>query len=91
MKYYRIVLFPLILIMTISIVTGCANSTSLGGLSNTKPAEKADDSELAISVQGTSYPLKVKDFLKLETVIEKKPERVAVLSDCFKFKKILHF
>jgi len=80
MKYYRIVLFPLILIMTISIVTGCANSTSLGGLSNTKPAEKADDSELAISVQGTSYPLKVKDFLKLETVIEKKPENAAVLS-----------
>lgn len=80
MKHYRIILFPLILIMMMSIVTGCTKTTGVGGLSNTKSVEKAGDNELAISVEGTSYPLTVKDFLKLETVIEKKPENAAVLS-----------
>ena len=69
MKHYRIILFPLILIMMMSIVTGCTKTTGVGGLSNTKSVEKAGDNELAISVEGTSYPLTVKDSLSPQLIL----------------------
>jgi len=44
-------------------------------------SSKADDSqEKVIEVKGDTYPLTVKDYLKDDTVIDKKPERVAVLA-----------
>lgn len=56
------------------------NSSSVGGLSNTKSSSKVSDKELPIEVKGENYPLTVKDYLKDETVIKTKPEKVAVLS-----------
>ena len=80
MKDYKKVLWIMILAIMISSVSGCTKTTGVGGLSNTKNVEKVEDSELSITVEGDMYPLKVKDFLKKETILENKPEKVAVLS-----------
>lgn len=80
MKDYKKVLWIMTLAIMISSVSGCTNTTGVGGLSNTKNVEKAEHSQLSITVEGDMYPLKVKDFLKKETILENKPEKVAVLS-----------
>lgn len=57
-----------------------ANNAGVGGLKNAAAADKVLDSEEAILVTGDDYPLTVRDYLKYETTIETKPEKVAVLS-----------
>ena len=57
-----------------------ANNAGVGGLKNAAAADKVSDSEEAILVTGDDYPLTVRDYLKYETTIETKPEKVAVLS-----------
>ncbi|MDD7280113.1 MAG: ABC transporter substrate-binding protein [Oscillospiraceae bacterium] len=42
--------------------------------------DKVTEDEAAILVTGEDYPLTVRDYLKYETTIESKPERVAVMS-----------
>lgn len=71
-KFYKRILLPLVVIMLIFSVSGYTKTTETGGLSNTQ--------DLPITVEGNNYPLKIKDFLKKETILEKKPEKVAVLS-----------
>ncbi len=64
-------------------MTGCSGengSTGVGGLKNAATADKVSDEEAAILVTGEDYPLTVRDYLKYETTIEKKPEKVAVMS-----------
>ncbi len=80
MKNYKKTLGIMILVVMIFSVSGCTKTSGVGGLSNTQSAEKVEDNEVSITVEGSTYPLKVKDFFKKETVLEKKPETVAVLS-----------
>lgn len=61
-------------------ITGCGKSTGVGGLANTKASNKVGEGETPILVEGDKYPLTIQDFLKEETVLESKPEKVAVLS-----------
>lgn len=58
----------------------CAQSSRMGGLSNVKSVQKTGVGEAPIVVEGRDYPLKVTDYLKTETVLEKSPVRPAVLS-----------
>lgn len=80
MKYFKMMLFPLTLILLISTITGCTETSGVGGLSNTKTSDKVEDNELSITVEGTSYPLLIRDFLEVETKLEEKPKNVAVIS-----------
>jgi len=75
-KISFILLMSFIMIITVS----CQESTTMGGLSNTKSSDKVKDDEACISVKGDDYPLIVSDFLKTETIIEKQFENPAVLS-----------
>lgn len=74
------------LILTILIVAliigsiGCSKDSNLGGLKNTKASDKVDDKEVPILVSGESYPLTVRDYLKKETILNHKADKVAVLS-----------
>ena len=64
-------------------ITGCSseqNNSGVGGLKNASAADKVSDEEAPILVTGDDYPLTVRDYLKYETTIEKKPEKVAVMS-----------
>lgn len=59
-----------------ALAAACIVLLSLAGCAGSgKETEKA-----SIEVSGTGYPLTVRDYLGIETVIESKPERVAVLS-----------
>ncbi|WP_313164490.1 ABC transporter substrate-binding protein [Sedimentibacter sp.] len=80
MNNYKKILFMMIVIMLVSGISGCTKTNEAEELINTKDAEKTGSSQLYITVEGDEYPLKVKDYLKQETVLEKKPEKVAVLS-----------
>ena len=64
-------------------VSGCSSESSNGGVGSLKNADAVDkvsEDEAAILVTGEDYPLTVRDYLKYETTIESKPERVAVMS-----------
>ncbi len=64
-------------------VSGCSSESSnagVGGLKNADSVDKVTEDEAAILVTGEDYPLTVRDYLKYETTIESKPERVAVMS-----------
>lgn len=64
-------------------VSGCSSESSnagVGGLKNADAVDKVTEDEAAILVTGEDYPLTVRDYLKYETTIESKPERVAVMS-----------
>lgn len=64
-------------------VSGCSSESSkagVGGLKNADAVDKVTEDEAAILVTGEDYPLTVRDYLKNETTIESKPERVAVMS-----------
>ena len=64
-------------------VSGCSSESSnggVGGLKNADAVDKVSEDEAAILVTGEDYPLTVRDYLKYETTIESKPERVAVMS-----------
>ena len=78
----KIVYALLAAVLSVSIA-GCSDESSnagVGGLKNAEAADKVSDDEAAIWVTGDDYPLTVRDFLKYETTIESKPEKVAVMS-----------
>ena len=80
MKHKKLV-WPIIMMIMIMSITGCSKKNSgLGGLSNTKAANKVEEDESSILVKGDDYPLTIQDYLKEEVVLDKKPEKVAVLS-----------
>lgn len=88
-KIFKVLSFLLVLLCILTACTG-GNSpdetTAGGGETTTEGGDEttggdpASDEDLPISVKGDSYPLTVRDFLGDETVLDKKPERVAVLS-----------
>lgn len=79
-KTKRIATFCTTVVMMLS-VTGCSGgNTGVGGLKNNQASNKVTSNEAAILVTGDDYPLMVRDYLKLETVIETKPQKVAVMS-----------
>lgn len=77
-------IFSALLAAVLSVsIAGCSDESSnagVGGLKNAEAADKVSDDEAAIWVTGDDYPLTVRDFLKYETTIESKPEKVAVMS-----------
>lgn len=79
MERKKILALMMIVILSTNLI-GCNKTTGVGGLSNTKSTEKVDEGDLAIKVEGEDYPLTVRDFLKKETVLEKKFEKAAILS-----------
>ena len=60
--------------------TACSKTSNVGGLSNVRNGDKTISKDIAIEVKGDSYPLTIKDYLKNEIILEKKTEKVAVLS-----------
>ena len=80
MKKYKDILWLMILAVIMTSISGCTKTTGVGGLSNVQNTEKVDDTQLSITVEGDKYPLTVKDFLKKETILKEKPEKIAVLS-----------
>lgn len=80
MRSKKLALIILIIIIVSTTITGCKKTDGVGGLSNTKLSGKVEEEESSIIVEGNDYPLTVTDYLKKETVLEKKPEKVAVLS-----------
>ena len=80
MKKYKNILWLMILAVIMTSISGCTKTTGVGGLSNVQNTEKVDDTQLSITVEGDKYPLTVKDFLKKETILKEKPEKIAVLS-----------
>ncbi|MBU5428263.1 ABC transporter substrate-binding protein [Tissierella pigra] len=80
MKKYKNILWLMILAVITTSISGCTKTTGVGGLTNVQNTEKVDDTQLSITVEGDKYPLTVKDFLKKETILKEKPEKIAVLS-----------
>lgn len=75
--------FPMILAASVLIsASGCSKLIQNKAISseNVSQNKTVNSQEQVIEVSGQRYPLKVRDYLKVETVIEKKPERVAVLA-----------
>lgn len=79
MEKQKILRLMIIIVLSMFIV-GCQNANQVGGLSNTKSVDKVEEGGLSILVEGESYPLTVRDFLKKTVVLEKKAEKVAVMS-----------
>lgn len=70
----------LLIILLLITFTSCNNKANTED-STKVDSKKIDSSDnLAIAVKGETYPLIVKDYLKNEITLEKKPEKVAVLS-----------
>lgn len=59
-------------------LAGCAQSAGAGATNG--QTENSAQAKAAISVTGSNYPLTVKDFTGTETMLDQKPQRVAVLS-----------
>ncbi|GAA0720413.1 ABC transporter substrate-binding protein [Clostridium malenominatum] len=74
------VLSLVLVVLLLTSFTACAKTSNVGGLSNSKSVDKATDKELSIDVKGETYPLAIRDYLKNHIVLDKKPEKVAVLS-----------
>lgn len=80
MRHKRLV-WPIIIMIMIMSITGCSKrNTGMGGLSNTKASNKVGEDEAPILAEGDDYPLTIQDYLKEKTILDKKPEKVAVLS-----------
>ena len=80
LKMLRVSVLLLALLLVFS---SCNLATSSETTENAQgsSAESGDrNPDLPIEVKGDAYPLTVRDFIGNETVLEKKPERVAVLS-----------
>lgn len=69
----------LALLITFSF-TGCSSDSGAGGTDKNKDSETSVDSKTSLQVKGDTYPLTIKDYLGNETVLEKMPEKAAVLS-----------
>ena len=94
MKSVRMLALLLGLLLLLTACTGTNDPADTSGdAETTAPIAPVDSEEnkenageettpvdLPIEVKGDTFPLTVRDFLDYETVIEKKPERVAVLS-----------
>lgn len=78
-KMKKVIAFCAAVTMLLS-ATGCSGGTGVGGLKNIQANDKVTNDEAAILVTGDDYPLTVRDYLDLETVIDTVPQRVAVLS-----------
>ncbi|CDX04064.1 Fe(3+)-citrate-binding protein YfmC [bioreactor metagenome] len=80
MKLKRALSMMLILILTLG-TAACSNSNGVGGLTAvpTGGTEKSKNENL-IEARGEGYPLTIKDNTNYETVLDKKPEKAAVLS-----------
>jgi len=79
MRFKKLPVLIAVIILAMSL-TGCGSTSGVGGLSNTKSNDKAQEDEASISVKGETYPITVRDYLKNEIVIDKKPQKAAVLS-----------
>lgn len=66
-------------LLAVAFLSACGTA-EVSNLKNTQSATKVSDKEEPIEVQGEGYPIVVRDYLKTETELKKKPERVAVLS-----------
>lgn len=80
MKSKKLISLLLSLMLFVLCLTGCSKASNVGGLSNANSVDKAKEGELPIVVLSEKYPMTIRDYLKVETTLEKKPEKVAVLS-----------
>lgn len=78
MKRKHIGMLPVFLALLV-LFTACAGRKS-SGTDRGEGSDEMSENEQPIVVTGDSYPLAVRDFVGDVTVLEKKPERVAVLS-----------
>jgi iron complex transport system substrate-binding protein len=84
-------LFSAIILIVLLIISGCSStdnndestSARFGGLANTEATTTREHEEHCILIEGTCYPYTITDYLGYELTLEKKPERVAVLSGTF--------
>lgn len=58
----------------------CSQGSGVGGLGSTKSNSSLEEGDEKILVVPDQYPLKVRDYFGHITELEKKPERIAVLS-----------
>lgn len=73
------------------VVTGCSPETQttsptsarFAGMANSDSAETREGEEHYVLIEGDGYPYTITDYLGYRTVLEKRPERVAVLSGTF--------
>ncbi len=80
MKSKKVLCLVLALMLLIS-TAACSKSGGVGGLTSGKPAGGGTEvRELSIEAKGEGYPLAVKDITGYETVLDKRPEKAAVLS-----------
>ncbi len=79
MRLKKIISLALVLVLMFSAVA-CSSSKGVGGLTTAKAVSDTKSKGLTIEAMGESYPLTIKDSTGHETVLEKKPERAAVLS-----------
>ena len=79
MKNKKILMLMIVIILSISIL-GCQSTNQVGGLSNTKSADKVNEGDPSIVVEGENYPLTVRDYLNKIVTLEKKASKVAVMS-----------
>ncbi len=77
MKLRKIGFLLFILILAVS-MGACSIETGVD--TGTKAAAGDENKNLSIEAIGEGYPLTIKDFVGYETVLDKKPERTAVLS-----------
>ncbi len=76
----KIISLLLVSMLFILSFTACSQSSNFGGLSNKNSVDKTKEGELPIVALSEKYPMTVRDYLKQETTLEKKPQKVAVLS-----------
>ncbi|MBU3209652.1 ABC transporter substrate-binding protein [Clostridium algidicarnis] len=82
MNYMKKISKMIIVSLMVLSLTACNKDSELT-TTNTLNNSKTDDTiqkSFSIEVIGNEYPLTIKDYLKNETILNEKPEKVAVLS-----------
>lgn len=79
MNLKKAISLVLVLLLLCS-AAACSKSSGVGGLSAAKPTADTKSGKLTVEGAGGKYPITIKDYTGYETVLEKKPEKVAVLS-----------